>query len=438
MHEAQAALSTRHRYHELIYIERGEGDYYVESQLVRVRPGDSWLLAPECFHLHPDPMRYTYWLLRFDGDVAATSSARVFDVLPKTQAHRIRIAEPQRMRWESRFRYLHDELRLPGTDDDGIVLHLVRSILRDACAGSRGCEEQNGFARNRVIEAIFRYIDAHYHDAPRLRDIAAAVNFSPAYLTDLVRRETGRPIHQWLNLRRIRAATALLTETDLPIGAIAEQVGFHDPTYFGRYFSRITGKTPRDWRGAYRSEGFQQQTSLFPLQQGVLAPQRYHLTVRRFAEDCAAAITWRDVEAHIASAIEKLYRPPLVQILRKNGATFKISRQLGGLPSSSHFPTISESEGVLPLVIKGEAIAAHDFERSPIELFRRFRRLGYRSLIVAPIALQGKCLGAIRVLDRGRIFSEHDRSILATIGAIAGLALADKLTDIHPNERSSK
>jgi AraC-like DNA-binding protein len=424
------APSARYHYYELLYIERGEGDYYLESRVMHIGPGDILLTVPEkSFSLYPDPMRYIYWLLRFDEDVVATSAVSAFGRLRQFQAHHYRITESERTRWENRFRYLHDELRLSHNyDGDSIVRHLVRSILRDFIQAGGRCEKQNHLTRQGLIETIFCYIDAYYRTGLRLRDIAAAVNFSPAYLTDLVRRETGRPIHQWVNMRRIRTACALLAETDLPIGAIADRVGFGDPSYFSRYFSRITGKAPREWRKARKPDWLENHAGISSQQDGTLAPTHYE-KLRTLAEACSELLTWHDVETRIERTIEEIYRPSLFQILRKHGATFTISRQAGTGPSVSSLTSINGSTGVLPLVVNGNAILANDLERSPIELLKRFSRLGYRSLISAPIMSRGNCLGVIRLLDSNRGFSENDRSIMATIGSIAGLALADKIID---------
>jgi AraC family transcriptional regulator of arabinose operon len=56
------------------------------------------------------------------------------------------------------------------------------------------------------------------------------------------------PIDYLLRLRMERAGW-LLANSDQSIAAIAAQVGFHDPAYFSRRFSRHHGCAPRLWRG---------------------------------------------------------------------------------------------------------------------------------------------------------------------------------------------
>jgi transcriptional regulator GlxA family with amidase domain len=59
----------------------------------------------------------------------------------------------------------------------------------------------------------------------------------------------------YLRRQRIERARRLLRETDLPVGAIALQVGFNDFSYFARTFREVVGVTPRGYRTARSARG---------------------------------------------------------------------------------------------------------------------------------------------------------------------------------------
>ncbi|MBR8840574.1 MAG: helix-turn-helix transcriptional regulator, partial [Stigonema ocellatum SAG 48.90 = DSM 106950] len=82
--------------------------------------------------------------------------------------------------------------------------------------------------------------------------VAQAVDYSSAYLTDLVRRRTGQSVHRWITQRRMVAACSLLQETDQSIGYIAEAVGYRHTWCFFRLFRKTFNMAPGEWRGAYR------------------------------------------------------------------------------------------------------------------------------------------------------------------------------------------
>lgn len=83
-----------------------------------------------------------------------------------------------------------------------------------------------------------------------LKDVASAVGRSPAYVTTALTRATGRSAVEWIIAGRMAEARRLLLHSDEMIDAIAERVGYADPTHFIRMFQRAHGTTPAAWRAA--------------------------------------------------------------------------------------------------------------------------------------------------------------------------------------------
>ncbi|MBD5560312.1 MAG: helix-turn-helix transcriptional regulator [Clostridia bacterium] len=53
---------------------------------------------------------------------------------------------------------------------------------------------------------------------------------------------------QYLSNLRIRKAKELLTETNDPVCIVASSVGFADPLAFSKFFRRIVGIPPTEYR----------------------------------------------------------------------------------------------------------------------------------------------------------------------------------------------
>ncbi len=100
---------------------------------------------------------------------------------------------------------------------------------------------------------VFHFIEANYHRQIALEDVAQAVGYSPAYLTNLIRRQTGQTVQRWIIQRRMAAARDLLLETDQVVGQIAAKVGYQHQVHFFRQFRQVHGTTPQAWRSAHRS-----------------------------------------------------------------------------------------------------------------------------------------------------------------------------------------
>lgn len=94
------------------------------------------------------------------------------------------------------------------------------------------------------------YIEAHLGEHLTLPEIAEAVEVSPYHFAHVFKRHVGVAPHQYVMRRRIERAKDLLLLTDLPIAAIALEVGCANQSHFSDLFHRATGVTPHVYRTA--------------------------------------------------------------------------------------------------------------------------------------------------------------------------------------------
>ncbi|MBH8552326.1 response regulator [Nostocaceae cyanobacterium CENA357] len=102
------------------------------------------------------------------------------------------------------------------------------------------------------LSKVFQYIEENYHQQINLSDVAQAVGYSHAYLTNLVKRQTQRSVHDWIVERRMTEARYLLINTDETVNRIATKVGYVDAGYFIRLFRQIHKLPPKEWRNTSR------------------------------------------------------------------------------------------------------------------------------------------------------------------------------------------
>lgn len=77
---------------------------------------------------------------------------------------------------------------------------------------------------------------------------ADKMNLSPKYLSDILKRETGKGVQEHINLHLIEKAKTELLTTNKSVAAIAFELGFEYPQYFSRLFKQKTGHTPVEYR----------------------------------------------------------------------------------------------------------------------------------------------------------------------------------------------
>lgn len=103
------------------------------------------------------------------------------------------------------------------------------------------------------LRKVFDFIEANYHRQITLDEVAQAVGYSPAYLTNMVRQQTGKTLYGWIIERRMAQARSLLLETDQSVNQIAEAVGYRNSGHFITQFRKLHGTTPQAWKSARRS-----------------------------------------------------------------------------------------------------------------------------------------------------------------------------------------
>lgn len=282
-----------HEFYELLYVERGAGTHRVGAVDVPAEPGDLFVLAPGETHSAADLAGVEGTLVLFcadaldpalsdvaRGDAAAGSQAGAaadddelfalpgdlivlsFLRLNRGRVTHLRVPEAERAEWERGLTGLGRELRERRFGYVDAARALLQLLLVQ-CArlaqvalspeGSRAARAE-GAARHRpLLTAVFRLIAARFREPLTLADVARAVHLSPAYLTDVVRRETGRPVLAWVAEWRMAEARRLLLETDRDMAGVGRLVGYGDPGYFVRRYRRMHGLTPRAWRNAHRA-----------------------------------------------------------------------------------------------------------------------------------------------------------------------------------------
>jgi AraC family transcriptional regulator len=100
------------------------------------------------------------------------------------------------------------------------------------------------------LRRVTAYIAAHLAEPLPLATLAAVVQLSPNHFASLFRRATGRTPWAYVLACRIARAKQLLAESEVPLSAIAPQIGWTDQSYFTALFRKHVAMTPKAYREA--------------------------------------------------------------------------------------------------------------------------------------------------------------------------------------------
>jgi LacI family transcriptional regulator len=98
------------------------------------------------------------------------------------------------------------------------------------------------------VTRALRFIRDHSSENMRVLDISRSAALSRRALEIKFRQELGCSIHEYIRRVRTDQIVKLLIETELPVGRIAESLGFSDVQHFARYFRAVKQMSPLAYR----------------------------------------------------------------------------------------------------------------------------------------------------------------------------------------------
>lgn len=128
------------------------------------------------------------------------------------------------------------------------------TLAARAAAGYRWLTEwleQDSATNVDLASQIRQYLEAHYAEPLTLDDIAHAMRHTRYTLCHYVAAHSPETIMQQLLRIRIAKAKQFLRYTTCSAAEVGRMCGFDSPSYFGKQFRAITGKSPGAWRAAH-------------------------------------------------------------------------------------------------------------------------------------------------------------------------------------------
>ena len=104
-----------------------------------------------------------------------------------------------------------------------------------------------------LLDSLRIALRPHLHESDLTADKAAKICGHDRRRLSRALRDMGTTLSKEIMQLRADKASQQLVDTDHPVAAIAEAVGFTDPTVFSRAFKNWTGKSPREYRRTHQS-----------------------------------------------------------------------------------------------------------------------------------------------------------------------------------------
>ncbi|NJL88148.1 MAG: helix-turn-helix transcriptional regulator [Leptolyngbyaceae cyanobacterium SM1_1_3] len=193
-----------------------------QSQPLTLNRDRLFFLPPHCLH--------TFW-------ASAANQFLVLDIPPQFVMSGISADEGLNLtcdrRWQGLRQLLYAEIQQPITEQISL-LPLVQYA--------------NQLLQQHHLPKSIQYLQSHYYEPLQLATLAKLEGYNPTYYCDWFKRLTGRSPQDYQRSLRLQQAQVLLTQTNLPILQIAQQVGYEQATSLTRLFRQMLGLSPRQYR----------------------------------------------------------------------------------------------------------------------------------------------------------------------------------------------
>ena len=139
-----------------------------------------------------------------------------------------------------------------------IIQALLRSAILGLCGTMKWMLSQNdnqlsiiNYQLSTGKSHFQRFLDLLHSTEVKHRTVEAYANdlyISPKYLTTICKKNSGKTANEWITEHVLEDIRYYLKQTDLSIKQICNQLGFPNPSFFGKYVKDHFGMTPMEFR----------------------------------------------------------------------------------------------------------------------------------------------------------------------------------------------
>ncbi|WPV01309.1 helix-turn-helix transcriptional regulator [Mucilaginibacter sp. cycad4] len=245
----------RHSFYHLVLFTDGGGWHTIDFESFDVKPGQVYFMIPGQVHSWDFKGFTDGYIINFSSSFIQSFLLRsgYFDNFyflngnPKDEV--IDLPADQLPLIISLFEKIIAEVEKPATLGSDMVklLMLQIFILISRCGGKGDNFGKQGYNQT-LIRNFQKLIEQHYIDVKLPKDYAELLYITPNHLNAVCKDVLGLSAGEVIRNRTLLEAKRLLTNPRLSISEIAFNLNFSDNSYFTKFFKKIEGITPEEFR----------------------------------------------------------------------------------------------------------------------------------------------------------------------------------------------
>ncbi len=241
---------------QLLYVQRGEAQVQIEGVNTIIREAAIQVVPPLAVHGFRFSADIEGYVLTFGPALVADLEQRLGAPLHVLAAPGCYALGKDRRSLRSLIETLQQEYQGTAPARAAMLEALVTALMVWISRRQQlGQAPRNRDERDRqLLGQYLRLVEAHYREHLSVEAFAARLNITSLQLNQLCRALSGQTALQVIHQRLLLEARRNLTYTQMSIGQLSDNLGFSDPTYFARFFKRLSGQPPNHYRRAQQPD----------------------------------------------------------------------------------------------------------------------------------------------------------------------------------------
>jgi len=246
LHDWELAPHRHARLHQVLLVEKGGGSVTLDGKAHPLSQGSLVNVPPN--HVHS---------FRFEKDtrgwVTTIADELMDELLVGVGTQRSEINQATVLQSDAFIAKTVQQIWLEFSSQEkaralmlrGLSGVLLAWVARQLAAASIGDAQANDSV---LVQRFKALIEQNFASHWKVSQYAKALSISPTHLSRLTRAANGMSALRMIEARLMREARRNLAYTNLSISSIAYTLGFSDPAYFSRVFTRDAGLSPKAFR----------------------------------------------------------------------------------------------------------------------------------------------------------------------------------------------
>ena len=246
-------------------VTEGTGTVHLDGVPYQVQPGTLYFLRPWTVRsIHKEDQWHGY-VVMFTSEFVTKRSV-LSDPMQENPFYRkgaqplIHITLEETKELRNQFELIATESNHPTrskADRLDMVYHLLQALMIKSRQIYRQTLSATDYSQPvSLVERFQSLLQTYYlpdatQETPILltvHEAADRLHIHPHYLSDILKKYTGKTALQHIRERTAFEAQNLIRNTNLTVAEVGYQLNFDDPSNFTKFFKSITGTTPRAYR----------------------------------------------------------------------------------------------------------------------------------------------------------------------------------------------